>query len=449
VFVERILRSEQTAAPRVVRMLIVSAGALSAFSALRLAEISLRTETPVWSALDFMWRLRFNSFYGDLNAAGSLYALFLVPAIWIAWRERRIWAGVPSLFLGLALWLAGSRAAVAAAIGALGLVWLVSARPKRGTVVLAGSLALIVVALITGTSVRNAPPESAFNFRAELTKAAFRLAAEAPVFGIGLNRFKPASAGVFSDEVINQHSWARYGENAHNNFLQILVELGVVGLAAFLWLLTPLFLNVWRRLTTHTATPAISGLAGGVTAFLLSALLGHPLLSEHVQPMFFLTLGVATGISASAVAPRAVSRLYALAFALAFFVLLACLPVRIVAQRQGTNLDGVAFGASDQKVAIDGILSRVAEAHSSWFIAGDTRAVQLPLRTTPESELPCRVAIALDGTEANVVSPTSDMWTQLELQLTPAPKGQRWRRLDLRVLNDHCRLVVGDFTQRR
>jgi O-Antigen ligase len=303
--------------------------------------------------------------------------------------------------------------------------------------------------LITGTSVRNAPSESAFTFRAVLTKAAFRLAAEAPVFGIGLNLFRPASAGVFPDDVINTYSWARHGENAHNNFLQILVELGAAGLAAFLWLLTPLFLNVWRRLTAHNATAEISGLAGGVGAFLLSALLGHPLLIEHVRPMFFLTLGIATGISASTTASRAVPRLHAVAFAIAFLVVLACLPVRVIAQRQRTNVDGVVFGASDQKGAIDGIRFRVAEAHSSWFIAGNTRAVQLPLRTTPESEQPCPVAIAFDGTDANIVSPTSDMWTRLELQLTPPPRNQRWRRLDFRVLNEHCQLVVGTFTQRR
>ena len=447
-FAELILRGNPAAGRSVVRMLVISGGALAAFSALRLTEISIRTETPLTSALDYMWRLRFNSFYADLNAAGSLFALWLVTAIWLAWRGRQWWAVVPALLLTLALWLAGSRAALAAAVAGLGLVWIAAVRPAKGTILTAGGIALILMLVGVGTSVRNTPVSNAAHFRVEMTRVALRLTAGAPVFGIGLDNFRRASSGVYSEEMAVRHAWARNGENAHNNFLQIMAELGVVGLVAFVWLLVPAFHNVFRRTAAGTATPEMLGLAGGIAAFLLSALLGHPLLIEHIRAFFFLTLGIATGLSALASAPVGGHRLWTFVAAAGIGALIACIPFRVAELRRMTNLDGVVRGASAPDASLDDMTYRVAEAHSSWFVSAAARVVRIPLRVAAGSTTPCPVSIAIDGARGDVVSPSTDAWLPVEFLFNSMPAGPS-RRLDLHVANEGCTLLVGRLVERR
>src|SRR6185436_1236366 len=98
------------------------------------------------------------------------------------------------------------------------------------------------------------------------------------------------------------------GENAHNNFIQILAELGSFGLAGFLWLVAAFLFaarkgvdRVEVRQAPEAAGPetgadwtaAQLGLSGGVVAFLLSCLVSHPLLNTEVFWLFLLVTGVA------------------------------------------------------------------------------------------------------------------------------------------------------------
>ena len=64
-----------------------------------------------------------------------------------------------------------------------------------------------------------------------------RMVAQQPVFGIGLGEFYQRSGEFSSPELLALFPPAQH-ENAHNNFLQILAETGLTGLAAFVVLLT-------------------------------------------------------------------------------------------------------------------------------------------------------------------------------------------------------------------
>jgi O-antigen ligase len=63
------------------------------------------------------------------------------------------------------------------------------------------------------------------------------------MFGIGVHQFYAASARALDPDFTSLSGYAR--ENAHNNFLQVLTEQGVVGLAAMLWWLGLLGAGVW------------------------------------------------------------------------------------------------------------------------------------------------------------------------------------------------------------
>ena len=73
------------------------------------------------------------------------------------------------------------------------------------------------------------PTATALGFRAEFAATGLRMGAARPVFGVGIGRYY-----TLSSEFSSPRLRATYPhENAHNNFLQVLAELGVVGLAAF------------------------------------------------------------------------------------------------------------------------------------------------------------------------------------------------------------------------
>jgi len=62
---------------------------------------------------------------------------------------------------------------------------------------------------------------------------------EQPIFGFGYESFTHYSGAFFiieSDE----------GIGAHNTYVQLLFEIGIVGFIAFLWLLVPLMIRLWR-----------------------------------------------------------------------------------------------------------------------------------------------------------------------------------------------------------
>ncbi len=124
-----------------------------------------------------------------------------------------------------------------------------------------------------------------------------------PAFGVGIGRFYARSGEFSSPELLVSFPPAIH-ENAHNNFLQILAELGIVGFASVLWLLWST-VRYGRRLLAADLQVDPHGLlrwslVTGLLAFLLSWLGGHPLLIDEPAFAFWLLLGTVAGWGASA-----------------------------------------------------------------------------------------------------------------------------------------------------
>lgn len=445
VVAERIVRDAPGAGRRFVRMFVFAGAVLSASSAIRLAEISLRQEAPSVAALAVLRDVRLNAFYPDINAAGSIYALFAVAAVWLAVRRSRLWLAPAGLLL-LAVWLAGSRAAFGGVVGGLGLTWFSASRPRIALVLGALVAAVAVLAVVAALGTRNASVFRAGGFRVEMTRAGLALAAERPLFGIGLDNFKAASLRHLPADFGQRFRWAARGENAHDNFLQILVELGLVGLLGFLWLIgTPFRSAASRGWIAPHAAPEATALAGGIAALLVSALLGHPLLDPHIRASFFLAVGLVTGMSVPAPAG---SRTRPALAGLAIGAIAIALPARMDAQRAMEPIAGFSRGAPEAPAPLDGVTYRVADPRSTWFLASTTRTVTLPLRARQDGIADCRVSIAIDGRPAGQVVAGDAAWGATTLQLPPADRPRSWRRLDLTVEPARCTLLVGTLTQR-
>jgi O-antigen ligase len=428
-----------------VRVLLFGAAAAAAFSVNRLAEISLRQVDPIAGAIRFLLTQRLNPHFADLNAAGSYYALFMVASWWIAMRTRRIGAWIVALLTALGLWLTGSRSALAASVLGLGVAWAIDRRPPRRFLV-AGLVAIGAVAVLATWNPGRAQVSQklAMEVRLEMTRIGLQLARGHPAFGVGLGQFKRESAALVTPELARLFPGARFGENAHNNFVQILAESGVFGLAAFMWLLTAPALGFRAAIRKGQSSPNATALAAGLFAFLVTCLAGHPLLIVQVLFPFMMAVGIWSGLLPPQPPPdrRARWRWTALS-TLALLGLAVSVPVRLLDIERTRRVDGAVIGASEVLGQLDDEPYRIANDHSRWFTSTDGRLIQIPLRLDADSAVDCQVEVAVDGTGVNVVRPGRGEWLRVHVPMEVGSSVARSRQVDLTVIGSGCRVLVG------
>ena len=152
----------------------------------------------------------------------------------------RILFGGAAVVLGVALVLTASRGGVAAAVAgllAVGVLALVGRVRSRVVVGLAASLGVFAGyvawlgadALLDRLAVLAREPFG--DLRWEIWRATLRIAAEAPILGVGL--------GTFEDAIIAHRptglSDRFYVDYAHNDYLQLLAESGALGVLILGW----------------------------------------------------------------------------------------------------------------------------------------------------------------------------------------------------------------------
>lgn len=308
IYVERAFRRDREATANVFRWWVTAGAVAAAFFAVRLLEIVMGTGGPVLDAtLNLAPTVRLAVLQPDVNAAGSYFLLFFVPVVVVLWRSRlRLWGLIAMPMLLLALGLTRSRAAIAAAVVVLGAAamraivpvfrsWTVAQRAAMvAGVVLTIGVGLAAVTAVTAQS--NVRWRVALGVRLEMLDVGLRAAARRPLFGAGLASYRSVTGRLTSPEWPRLYKFAPTGENAHNNFLQILVELGAPALLLFVWLLAA-GIRDGLPFARAPGDPMLDAMALGVVAFLLSALLGHPLLISMVGTTFFVAVGLTAALS--------------------------------------------------------------------------------------------------------------------------------------------------------
>ncbi len=285
---------------RVLRMMVMGASAAAVFNLLRITFLALAREEPWRAFVLYFATVRVNVHFIDWNAAGSYFAMMLLVA---AGFLRRPALGIPcTLLTGAALWLTGSRTAIVAAIVAAAVVALIALRPRvRSRLVLV--VAVVSVLLVVGVAIwkwypqsRNEPMSAAWSYRVLTMTAGLMLTESNPVFGVGLGRFAPLAA-----------TYVGMPQNAHNNYVQVMAELGVPGLLLFLAVIVAALKTGFSR----AGPPGPSwGLLAGLCAYLLTCLLGHPLLIVAAAYPFWTALGLAASAAPAEVQPsRTLQRL--------------------------------------------------------------------------------------------------------------------------------------------
>jgi O-antigen ligase len=284
---------------RLIRTIVISSVAAASFNFLFFAGELMETGEP-WARLkDFFLNQRWSSHVGDVNAAGSYFAMTTVIALGLfllGSKHRLAWL-VAGAMTGLALWMTASRTALIAvlALAAVYVVRLAAARSVATTrkVVIGTVLAIALAAFGVLYSVADTPgatSSTAVSIRWMFLQTTGRMLQAHPFAGVGIGQYGRWSA-VFSSPELKAY-YPR--ENAHNNFAQIAGELGLPGFTAFLAVIGFALFAPTRQLFSLS----VAGIAAAaLVVFMISWLGGHPLLVAEVSYPFWLILGVAAGTS--------------------------------------------------------------------------------------------------------------------------------------------------------
>ncbi len=191
--------------------------------------------------------------------AGLMEMLFPIPLAMCLSRKvergTKIALGVAAVFMASTIVLSGSRGGVVALAVQLALAAAYVAIPRKSprvAMVLGAALALgaLWTLMVGGSSVADrlstfhteAHTELSGGLRLTVTKDCLRMLKDRPLFGWGLGTFPtayPPYQSFYSNIFVNE---------AHNDYMQFLVEMGLPGLAVMVWFVVVLFRGAWRKL---------------------------------------------------------------------------------------------------------------------------------------------------------------------------------------------------------
>ncbi len=370
----------------------------------------------------------------DVNAAGSYFAMTACLALGMTaaarGRARALWT-MASGAIGYGLWLSGSRIALAAAVATFCLPIAQLRTAWFSPVLIRRVTGLVMVLAVVGYFLLRASPlslGSGLGLRFQFVETALRMWAARPVFGVGIGEFYLLSRRFMAPEL----GWRYAFENAHNYFLQIAAELGIVGLALFVWVLSAAWRQIWN--TQSRRDPVVIGATAGLAAFLITCLTGHPVLVREVAYPFWMTLGLAVALAdphrqpieetGATLSARSFAQYRGLVMAAALVVILGTVPFRAQPLPNPLSTSGV----YDWERDANGERVRWTQDYATILVPSNAVAVDLPLRA-PQ---PAGIDLAIDGTQVLAVR-LDNTWRTIRIVLPPAPIETPYRRVDLRA----------------
>ncbi len=131
--------------------------------------------------------------------------------------------------------------------------------------------------------------------RTYMWRSAWWMFRERPLLGQGLNTFM----ANYLTHWVGGERMPRY---AHNCYLQVAAETGLVGLAAFGWFLTELVTAAWRRLQQAATTERLLlvGWLSALAAFLTQAAFDTTFYSVRFAALFWCLAGLVIGVTGRA-----------------------------------------------------------------------------------------------------------------------------------------------------
>jgi hypothetical protein len=122
--------------------------------------------------------------------------------------------------------------------------------------------------------------------RLELWSAALRLIQERPLLGVGPDNFRHLYGAHLGLETWDERV------QANNLYLELLADLGLLGFAAFGWMIVPPLFGTVRAISRHTRSYRVLGISLGILAFLVHGLLDSFLAFTPTAMLLWVLLGL-------------------------------------------------------------------------------------------------------------------------------------------------------------
>lgn len=261
-------------------------------------------------------RLSTGALFYDANDLAMLIVCTL-PLVMYVWRPpaglvSHLVLGAATAFMLRTLALTGSRGGFLGFLAVAG--YLLTryhgiSRAKR-----AGAVALLAILLVMFASDRYFErietilhPSADYNWsgksetgRMDIWKRGIGYMLDHPVLGLGVATFERAE-GTLAPEARRRQQYGQYFQEstAHNSFVQIGAELGVLGLVCFVVLLVSAFRTVSaaRARSTGEATVLARILTGSLVAFVVTATFLSQAYSAYLYALLGMCLGLARLVS--------------------------------------------------------------------------------------------------------------------------------------------------------
>jgi len=245
---------------------------------------------------------RVSSSFGNPNDfSGYLCMLIPVSACLIFFRQKESWTKKILLIIVLcilssAMILTYSKGAWSGLIISLAIIFVFQSKNKKHKLkkilFIIGSVAGLVMILFTITYIQNGDwlwdvVKKTASSRLYIWQAALKMIQNQPVLGHGINTFHAVSPFYR----VNGNG----GGYAHNCYIQMAAEIGLVGLTMFIWIVVSLFQLGLKGLASvedrlHRAV--LLGLLAGILGFLIHSMVDTNLYSLPLITLFWLFVGL-------------------------------------------------------------------------------------------------------------------------------------------------------------
>lgn len=224
--------------------------------------------------LDYINRKRVFFPFVTPNTLGG-YLAMIIPLTLI--HKYRIWFIIP---LSFALLLTKSLGALLSIFIGLGVyLYLQGKLKKKGALLLIGLVAIIglVFILRQATTKEHVLPAFSLTMRLNYWQDTLKIIKTTPLSGVGLGNFNLEAS--------------RY---AHNSYLQIWAEMGILGIASFLWLIIAVFKSSLKKIKDSPNKQQIAGLIAANAVFLIHNLVDFGFFLPEVALIWWVILGLSS-----------------------------------------------------------------------------------------------------------------------------------------------------------
>ncbi|MBF0385192.1 MAG: O-antigen ligase family protein [Candidatus Omnitrophica bacterium] len=247
------------------------------------------------------------SFNHANGLAGYLTICFFAGLSWLRISKRNLWNKIlPVTFMFFLLWamiMTGSRAGWLALFAGIFYLLFTLGKKRLGLIL----LGLVVLGVLfmgkdkvfkEGTRMSLSNLSSAASWRLGLWEDSLKMIKEKPILGHGINTFMR----LFQDYRRKYIGAADYSPSyAHNCYIQIAVETGILGLLSFMWIIFKFFFKLNRKIKefperSNSCFVILTGISCGIFAFLAHSFFDTNLYSLQLSALVWTAMGMAVAM---------------------------------------------------------------------------------------------------------------------------------------------------------